>query len=61
MTTTEDVVRETIRGEVFDPELGLNIIDLGLVYDITVADNKADLTMTLTSPGCPIGPELITD
>ena len=61
MTTSEDMVRETIRNEVYDPELGLNVIDLGLVYDITVADNKADITMTLTSPGCPIGPELITN
>lgn len=58
---TEDDVRETIRNEVYDPELGLNIVDLGLIYDITVAGNKADLTMTLTSPGCPVGPELITN
>jgi len=61
MTTTEDTVRETIRAEVYDPELGLNIVDLGLIYDITVAENKADITMTLTSPGCPVGPELITN
>src|SRR5437588_11474213 len=61
MATSEDTVRETIRAEVYDPELGLNIVDLGLVYDITVADNKADITMTLTSPGCPVGPELITN
>src|SRR5438093_731134 len=60
-TTSEDMVRETLRAEVYDPELGLNIIDLGLVYDITVADNKADITMTLTSPACPLGPELVTD
>ncbi|MDQ6694245.1 MAG: iron-sulfur cluster assembly protein [Chloroflexota bacterium] len=59
--TTEDDVRETIRNEVYDPELGLNIVDLGLIYDITVANNKTDITMTLTSPGCPVGPELITN
>lgn len=61
MTTTFEDVRETIRNEVYDPELGLNIVDLGLVYDVSVADNKADITMTLTSPGCPVGPELITN
>lgn len=59
--TTEDMAREAIRSEVYDPELGLNVVDLGLIYDITVADNKANITMTLTSPGCPVGPELITN
>ena len=59
--TTEDTLREAIRNEVYDPELGLNVVDLGLIYDITVAGSKADITMTLTSPGCPVGPELITD
>ena len=59
-TTFEDI-RETIRNEVYDPELGLNIVDLGLIYDVSVADHKADITMTLTSPGCPVGPELITN
>lgn len=59
--TTEEDLRETIRNEVFDPELGLNVVDLGLIYDITVADNKADITMTLTTPYCPVGPELITN
>jgi metal-sulfur cluster biosynthetic enzyme len=61
MTTTEDMVREAIRQEVYDPEIGLNIVDLGLVYDITVADNKADITFTLTTPFCPVGPELMTN
>jgi metal-sulfur cluster biosynthetic enzyme len=61
MTTTEEDVREAIRNEVYDPELGLNIVDLGLIYDITVGDHKADITFTLTSPGCPVGPELVTN
>ena len=48
--------------KVKDPELGLNIIDLGLVYDITVNEkNDIHVDMTLTSPGCPAGPQIMTD
>lgn len=47
-------IRESLKG-VIDPELGLNIVDLGLVYDIEVDEGKATITMTLTSPGCPAG------
>ena len=55
-----DTVRDIIRANVFDPELGINIIDLGLVYDIRVAEGqRVDVDMTLTSPGCPIGPQII--
>jgi metal-sulfur cluster biosynthetic enzyme len=54
---TEDVIVEALR-EVYDPELHYNIYDLGLVYDITIADGNVGVLMTLTTPACPIGPML---
>jgi metal-sulfur cluster biosynthetic enzyme len=58
---TPESIRKAIRA-VKDPELNLNIIDIGLVYDVE-ADEAGDvrIQMTLTSPGCPAGTEIIQD
>lgn len=55
MEMTREAVRECIRDNVYDPELGLNVVDLGLVYDIEIRDDKnVYVEMTLTTPGCPL-------
>ena len=41
--------------KVMDPELHINIVDLGLIYDVDVKDSQVDVLMTLTFPGCPLG------
>lgn len=53
-TLQEDVVRENLR-TVNDPELGVNIVDLGLIYGIEIEGSKVTIKMTLTSPACPLG------
>ena len=57
---SEDQVKLALR-RVKDPDLQLNIIDLGLVYGIAVDGSTVKVDMTLTSPACPSGPELMTN
>ena len=57
MTTqvTKDDILETLK-TVYDPEIPVNVVDLGLVYDVQVNDNDVYVQMTLTFPGCGMGP-----
>ena len=48
-----DSIRTSLQ-QVIDPEIGINIVDLGLVYDISQTDNQVAVLMTLTSAGCPL-------
>jgi len=63
MAISEESVREALK-QVIDPELFVNIVDLGLVYviDVQPAEDKMDIKieMTMTSPACPAGPQLVS-
>jgi metal-sulfur cluster biosynthetic enzyme len=73
-TTNPDEIRDNLRA-VIDPEIGINIVDLGLIYGIEVVpyvadegepaagdgDQRAMITMTLTTPGCPVGPHILQE
>jgi metal-sulfur cluster biosynthetic enzyme len=63
MPIAEDTVREALK-QVIDPELFVNIVDLGLIYDVKIAETEdgksnVDVEMTMTSPACPAGPQLL--
>lgn len=46
-------VREVLR-QVIDPELGCNVVDLGLIYGVTAEEGRVEIVMTMTTPGCPV-------
>jgi metal-sulfur cluster biosynthetic enzyme len=56
----EDMVLAALKN-VYDPEIGLNIVDLGLVYNVDVAEEgkQVNVDMTLTTPACPAGPQIL--
>lgn len=64
MPIHEDKIREALK-EVVDPELFVNVIDLGLVYEVRTQDvedkTRIEIDMTLTSPACPAGPQLVAN
>jgi metal-sulfur cluster biosynthetic enzyme len=57
---TEETVRAALR-QVIDPEMGVNIVDLGLVYGIRLEPSTVGIDMTVTSPACPVGEALIEE
>ncbi|MCP4815095.1 MAG: metal-sulfur cluster assembly factor [Planctomycetaceae bacterium] len=65
MAVSEDAVLEALKN-VIDPELFVNIVDLGLIYEVNLADGEGEdidvqIDMTLTSPMCPAGPQLVAN
>ena len=63
MPIAEDKIREALK-QVIDPELFVNVVDLGLIYELNIderEDGKSNVTveMTMTSPACPAGPQLL--
>ena len=56
-TVTVDDVQEALTN-VIDPELGLDFVELGLIYEVEVEGGDVYIAFTLTSPGCPIGPQV---
>ena len=59
---TQDEILTALK-QVFDPEIGVNIVDLGLIrgVDLNEAGRRVHIDLTLTSPGCPMGPQMIRD
>ncbi len=59
-TITKEQVEEALK-EVYDPEIPINVVDLGLIYDIDVQDSTVNIKMTMTAPGCPMHQTIAAD
>ena len=59
-TVSEEDVYEALR-ECYDPEIPVNVVDLGLIYEIAIQPARVDVKMTLTALGCPMAGEVMTD
>ena len=57
---TKDQVYEALQS-CYDPEIPVNIVDLGLIYDVDINEDKVNVKMTLTAPGCGMGPMIASD
>ncbi len=60
MDLTHEKIKEVLL-TVEDPELGINIVDLGLVYEININGKEVHIIMTLTTPACPLAGEIVND
>ncbi len=58
MPTKEQIYE--VLGEVYDPEIPIDIVNLGLIYGVEIEGKKVKVKMTLTSPGCPVAPQIMT-
>jgi metal-sulfur cluster biosynthetic enzyme len=58
IVSKEEEIRESLRN-VIDPEIGLNVVELGLIRELEVVDDKTKVTMILTTPFCPYGPAML--
>jgi len=59
MLTKQDVMK--VLKECYDPEIGISLVDLGLIYDVQVKGDKVHIKMTLTTPGCPMHAHMVND
>ncbi|GIL18762.1 MAG: hypothetical protein BroJett040_25130 [Oligoflexia bacterium] len=60
LASTEENVRESLKA-VIDPEIGVNIVDLGLIYQIQIQGRQVTIDMTMTSQACPMSEQIISD